>query len=451
MRTQLILMGMIVALLLIATILLGISRATYPKYYLEDFEDDVVGGLPQSDWYSISYYLIDSNTTLEVSDDRAYSGVASLHLKYFGLRYASPPPPAVYISFRPNIISDGGFSYKELRFSFMIDVLTYDKVDIMVENSSGNLFWLCYIRSNIVRTEVSQMEAGYTWDWIRIEMRWITANESYVTISCNSQTTCNISYNIPRDIVGVVFYIDGGNLADAYVDYFKFENTYRPTPPRDVVIRGYPQYPKIELEWKSPSYLGQGFSHYKIYRAVTDIDQQVYVYSFYRNVTGESFVDYNVSLNKKYHYYITAVNYYGESDASEEVSVTLLESRRIPLPPVKVRAEYRDGKVILTWEKPESSGGSPILKYKIYRGESEYQIFYYASVDADTYSFEDRNIESGKTYYYYVTAVNEIGESEPSKVVSVQIPSPEVFSWWIILVVVAVITGIVLWRKFAGR
>ena len=85
-----------------------------------------------------------------------------------------------------------------------------------------------------------------------------------------------------------------------------------------------------------------------------------------------------------------------------------------PFPPKNLTADGSNGYVILRWDPAESSSEHPVEKYNIYRGNSSGNETFYKSVDASITTYNDYNVEIGKTYYYYVTAVNDVGESVPS-------------------------------------
>ena len=90
-----------------------------------------------------------------------------------------------------------------------------------------------------------------------------------------------------------------------------------------------------------------------------------------------------------------------------------------PSAPKNLTAESVNGYVVLRWEPASSSNLHPVQKYKIYRGNSSKNETYLASVDASVTSYNDRDVIIGRTYYYYVTAVNDVGESNKSNEVHI--------------------------------
>jgi fibronectin type 3 domain-containing protein len=92
----------------------------------------------------------------------------------------------------------------------------------------------------------------------------------------------------------------------------------------------------------------------------------------------------------------------------------------VPSAPQSLKAEITaDMTVLLKWSAPASTGGSDITKYNVYKGDEAGKETLLTSVTNT--QFEDKNVEEGKTYYYYVTAVNATGEGDKSDEVSVTV------------------------------
>jgi outer membrane protein assembly factor BamB len=69
----------------------------------------------------------------------------------------------------------------------------------------------------------------------------------------------------------------------------------------------------------------------------------------------------------------------------------------------------------LEWDKPLDDGGLPITRYNLYRTEGFGERKLLESMSNMELSYIDSNIEAGKIYFYEVTAVNGVGESEASR------------------------------------
>lgn len=88
-----------------------------------------------------------------------------------------------------------------------------------------------------------------------------------------------------------------------------------------------------------------------------------------------------------------------------------------PLPPTNLEAVAGNAKVTLTWSPPTSDGGAPITEYRLYRGTAQGQEIPFVDL-SDTVMYTDASVINDQTYYYYLTAINEVGESAPSNEVS---------------------------------
>src|SRR5207249_782506 len=106
-------------------------------------------------------------------------------------------------------------------------------------------------------------------------------------------------------------------------------------------------------------------------------------------------------------------NLIGNSDPSNEASATPHPPATPPDPPQGLTATAGDGTVDLAWSAPGSDGGSPVTNYKVYRGTSQNGESFLTEL-GDVLSYSDTGLNNGQTYYYYVTAVNSIGDSGPS-------------------------------------
>ena len=92
-------------------------------------------------------------------------------------------------------------------------------------------------------------------------------------------------------------------------------------------------------------------------------------------------------------------------------------------PPTSFTAVPGDSQVNLWWKAPIDDGGAPIIEYKVYRAASSGGPFFLI-VNTTALSYTDLDVTNEVIYYYVVTAVNSIGESEYSNEISTipQIP-----------------------------
>lgn len=163
------------------------------------------------------------------------------------------------------------------------------------------------------------------------------------------------------------------------------------------------------ISWDPPITDG-GFpiTGYNIYRSIVSGSNYSLVAS---NVSTTQYLDTTALNGQTYFYAIAAINSYGESNISLEQRVLIANT---PLPPT-VNAVGNDSEIILTWSDADGRG-FPILGYRIYRSldQSSFSLI----AETNETMFIDRDVQNGRTYYYYVSALNEVGESPYSFTVS---------------------------------
>lgn len=142
-----------------------------------------------------------------------------------------------------------------------------------------------------------------------------------------------------------------------------------------------------------------------------------------RFVPGDrrSFLDESAVFGQRYIYTVTAVVVRQpvavESNFAEEVEADY-QDRYPPAPPEGLVALYGEGRVRLVWK---ASPAADLAGYKVYRRGPETQAFRPLTKEPVTATeLVDRDLASGASYTYQVTAVdragNESAPSEPAKV-----------------------------------
>ncbi len=115
-----------------------------------------------------------------------------------------------------------------------------------------------------------------------------------------------------------------------------------------------------------------------------------------------------------YSFTITATNGVGTGPASNALSATPIATGTVSSAPQNLKVLPNDPSgIILTWTPPNTTGGSPITGYRIYRGTASHLETLLTSVSGTT-TFTDRAVANGTTYFYQVTAMNGVGESARS-------------------------------------
>jgi fibronectin type 3 domain-containing protein len=189
-----------------------------------------------------------------------------------------------------------------------------------------------------------------------------------------------------------------------------------PMPPDSLTVTKGSGY--LDLSWDEPENDGgYPIERYKIYRG-TRTDEMEFLNSASPWIT--SYRDTSVEPDKKYYYYIIAITDFGESGPSNIAGGMAEKKLTKSSPPINLTAEAGIGYINLSWESPKEKGGSEIIKYIIYRGVRQDYEIEILRMNSDVTSYQDRSVTSGITYFYYITAQNSIGYSDPSNTVNAE-------------------------------
>lgn len=155
----------------------------------------------------------------------------------------------------------------------------------------------------------------------------------------------------------------------------------------------------VGLDWDEPDIEGSSpIIRYNIYRDGS--------YLSFVDSSSTAYTDFGVTKGVEYTYYVTAVNNEGEGSASDHDSAV---PYGVPSEPQNFDASGDLNCIELNWDEPENDGGKPLTKYRIFRDGS-----HYTNLDVPVTSFTDDKVTNGTEYTYHVTAVNSVGESDPS-------------------------------------
>ena len=137
-------------------------------------------------------------------------------------------------------------------------------------------------------------------------------------------------------------------------------------------------------------------------------------------LTGRWYLDTKLKPGAQYNYKVVVVNNRGNEIRSYTKKVTVTPV--LPKPPTALKAETGDGQVTLTWEYPNWGGSFSDLamQYYVYRkeGTGDFARIPHKPIirdDLASPTYTDLWLDNGKTYTYYVTAVDPLSrQSKPS-------------------------------------
>ncbi len=158
------------------------------------------------------------------------------------------------------------------------------------------------------------------------------------------------------------------------------------------------------LAWSAAS----GADSYKVYKGTVAGEYDATPIA--AGITGTSYTATGLTNGTTYYFAVTAANSIGESEKSNEASSTPAAAVSVPAAPANLTAIGGDRQIILYWNPAEGS-----VSYNVYRGTAsgEYGAAPLATGITGT-SYTAAGLTNGTTYYFAVTAVNSIGESEKS-------------------------------------
>lgn len=186
----------------------------------------------------------------------------------------------------------------------------------------------------------------------------------------------------------------------------------------------------IEVFWKPPAENINGSSPanilgFNIYRLEEGKEPRL-LNKF--PVTGDEFTDRTFEFEKNYTYFVRTVSLGSngepiESLDSAKVSILPTDTFSPDAPSAVTIAASQNTISIFFATNPEKD----VAGYRVYRSidqnlpKTEWQLLTLQLLNTNT--FQDTGVESGKTYYYFLTAVDKFGNvSEPSDIVSETVP-----------------------------
>ncbi|MEO0070225.1 MAG: hypothetical protein ABIK18_05490 [candidate division WOR-3 bacterium] len=146
-------------------------------------------------------------------------------------------------------------------------------------------------------------------------------------------------------------------------------------------------------------------------------------------VLGKLFIDTTARSNEEYIYRISFINYQGEEFSRVEARVIVRKHKPPPNQVTKIVFSVGKDYIKLEWDYPKWTGrkedivvGFNIYKRSLEEGEFKKVLPFPYLRTGERIFYIDRKVEEGKTYEYYLTAVDLIGAEGPkSEVVVVKV------------------------------
>src|SRR5262249_12114979 len=145
-------------------------------------------------------------------------------------------------------------------------------------------------------------------------------------------------------------------------------------------------------------------------------------------ITSTQFADKNFKFGEKYTYFVRAVSLGTEGKPVESLNSNTIELSPLdvykPAAPNLTPPNAIPGRVALFWV-PNTE--TDVVGYDLYRStDPNVPKAQWLKLTPQLYTkttFQDENVENGKTYYYYLVAVDSAGNrSDDSQVVSATVP-----------------------------
>ncbi|MFC1976782.1 hypothetical protein ACFLWS_00720 [Chloroflexota bacterium] len=185
--------------------------------------------------------------------------------------------------------------------------------------------------------------------------------------------------------------------SDAYIDdVFIGMSTSPPAAPTGLVAT--PSDGEVSLDWNDNT--DPDLDGYNVYRSLTGDN-----YTYVDNVTAptSNYTDTGLSNNVTYYYVVTAVDLGSNESLYSNVDSTVANVP--PAAPSGLGATSGDSQVSLDWS--DNSEGD-LASYNVYRGLSSGNYTYIDNVVAPTSDYTDTGLSNNVTYYYVVTAVDNV-------------------------------------------
>ena len=232
---------------------------------------------------------------------------------------------------------------------------------------------------------------------------------------------------------GTLYYYRIASIGVAGTGYFSDEYTVTTLPAQPVSIELSVSSEGVEVSWDNDQLGAESFILHRYRNSGclalasdgSSCTEYLYLDTEVEGITDGNYTDRNLASGYQYFYRLQASNESGAGALSDEFSI-------YTLPPAPNAPELQGGtnQVTVTYERTTLSANS----YRLYRytvpacsdiGTTQFlascgeAASILDSLTGGTNTIIDANLNSGTTYYYVLTAINESGEGLPSTEVSV--------------------------------
>ena len=133
------------------------------------------------------------------------------------------------------------------------------------------------------------------------------------------------------------------------------------------------------------------------------------------NVQASGFTDTAVVNGGSYAYQVAAFSVFGEGPRTPVATAQRGTAPGAPRTPTAVTGPKG---ITLKWAAPSSNGGAAVTAYRVFRSTSSGTEAFLVSVGGSTLTYVDKAGTKKTRYFYWITAVNILGEGAHSTEVS---------------------------------
>ena len=226
-----------------------------------------------------------------------------------------------------------------------------------------------------------------------------------------------VKYNFQKEDMKVTYLADNGNafLEDSNVDvagdeYYEYEVDHNSTfalSKNKAKIGKTTVSPKpyclsvIKITWKKT--LGNG---YYVYRSTSKNGPYKKVKTI-TSRTKTSYIDYDVKTGKTYYYKVKPYSKNAAFNKTAKMSDVLKTNPRLGAPQLNsVKKVQGKRQIKVAWGTINWSNANQKHKYSVYRSTKQNGTYTKIATVTSKRSYIDKNVKSGKTYYYKVKAVH---------------------------------------------